>query len=297
VNARTTLEQWRILAAVVDQGGFAQAAQSTHRSQSAISYALANLQDALGVHLLEIRGRKAELTPTGRELLRRSRQIVEQFERLELLAQSLHQGWESELRLVVDAAFPQERLLSVLGELQRSCPNTTISLADAILSGAEEAILHREADLVVTSRVPPGIWGDWLMDVPLIAVAASGHPLHQQGAALALEDLIPHTQVVIRDSGRDHPRDEGWLGAQHRWTVSGIDASIAAVREGFAFAWLPMNRVESLIASGELKPLPLLAGSTRRLPLHVVLVKGPTAGPVARTALELLQRHVPRERA
>ena len=97
-----------ILAAVVDRGGFAQAASALHRSQSAISYALANLQDALGVALLEIRGRKAELTPAGRELLRRSRLVTDQFERLESLARSLQQGWESELRLVVDAAFPQE---------------------------------------------------------------------------------------------------------------------------------------------------------------------------------------------
>jgi DNA-binding transcriptional LysR family regulator len=229
---RTTPEQWRILAAVVDQNGFAQAAKALHRSQSAISYALAHLQESLGVRLLEIRGRKAELTPAGRELLRRSRHVIDQFERLESLAHSLQRGWESELRLVVDAAFPQERLMAVLGELRHSCPQTTISLADAILSGSEEAITRREADLVVTSRVPSGVLGDWLMDVPMIAVAASSHPLHHRGEALALEDLVPFTQVVIRDSGREHPRDEGWLGAQHRWTVSGIDASLVAIRAG-----------------------------------------------------------------
>ena len=93
----------------------------------------------------------------------------------------LQQGWESELRLVVDAAFPQERLFAVLGELQHSCPNTTISLSDAVLSGAEEAITHRDADVVVTTRVPSNVLGDWLLDVQMIAVAASGHPLHAPG--------------------------------------------------------------------------------------------------------------------
>ena len=100
---RTTPEQWRILATVVDRGGFAQAAQALHRSQSAISYALAQLQESLGVRLLEIRGRKAQLTPSGLELLRRSRHVIDQFERLESLARSLQQGWESELRLVRSA--------------------------------------------------------------------------------------------------------------------------------------------------------------------------------------------------
>jgi DNA-binding transcriptional LysR family regulator len=49
---RTTLEQWAVLAAVVDRGGFAQAANAIHRSQSAVSYAVARLQEELDVPLL-----------------------------------------------------------------------------------------------------------------------------------------------------------------------------------------------------------------------------------------------------
>ncbi len=63
--ARTTLEQWAVLAAVVDRGGFAQAAQALHRSQSAVSYATARLQEALGVELLSIQGRRAGTDSAG----------------------------------------------------------------------------------------------------------------------------------------------------------------------------------------------------------------------------------------
>lgn len=290
---RTTAEQWQVLATVVDQGGFAQAAAFLHRSQSAVSYAVAQLQQALGVKLLVLRGRRAELTPAGHELLRRSRRVVEQLSRLESAARALQQGWESELRLVVDASFPQQRLMAVLGELRSACADTTIQLADAVLSGAEEAIVQEQADVVVTTRVPPGALGDWLMDVDMVAVAAPGHPLHREGTRLQLDDLVDHTQVVVRDSGRDRPRDEGWLGAQRRWTVSSVEASLNAVLAGLAYAWLPAHRVEPLIAAGELKSLPLQAGGVRRLSLYVVLVKGEIAGPAARMALELLQRHLP----
>ena len=55
--AKTSLEQWAVLAAVVDQGGFAQAAETLHRSQSAVSYAVGRLQEALEVPLLAIQGR------------------------------------------------------------------------------------------------------------------------------------------------------------------------------------------------------------------------------------------------
>jgi DNA-binding transcriptional LysR family regulator len=291
---RSSVDQWHVLATVVDAGGFAQAAARLHRSQSAVSYSMAQLQESLGVRLLELHGRRAELTPLGRELLRRSRVIVDQFARLEALARSIDTGWESELRLVVDAAFPQALLLGVLAELQGSCPHTTISLADAVLSGAEEAITQGSADLVVTTRVPNGFLGDWLTDVAMIAVAAPTHPLQQLQRTLTLDDLTLHTQIVVRDSGREHVRDEGWLGAQHRWTVAGIEASRAAVLAGLAYAWLPSPLVAADIEQGRLKPLPLAVGGLRQMPLYVVLVKGEIAGPAARKALELLQRHLPR---
>lgn len=293
IPLHTTPDQWRTLAAVIDEGGFAQAAAHLHRSQSAVSYSMARLQESLGVSLLQVRGRKAELTDAGRELLRRSRAAVDQFERLEQLARSLHRGWEPELRLVIDASFPQDLLLAVLGKLRQGCPDTTIQLADAVLSGAEEAITHGEADLVVTTRVPPDVLGDWLMDVQMIAVSSPDHPLQHTGAQIAADDLVQHTQVVVRDSGGDRPRDEGWLGARHRWTVSSIEASLAAVRAGFAYAWLPQHRVEPLLASGELKTLPLASGTARHLALHVVMVNGTAAGPAARLAQELLLQSRP----
>src|SRR6187402_3796334 len=124
---RSSVDQWQVLAAVVDAGGFAQAAEKLHRSQSAVSYAIAQLQESLGVKLMEQQGRRAELTPLGRELLRRSRVIVDQFARLEALARAIDTGWESELKLVIDAAFPQDRLLAVLAELRGSCPHTTLA--------------------------------------------------------------------------------------------------------------------------------------------------------------------------
>src|SRR3989338_9375835 len=108
---RVTLDQWRTLQAVVDHGGFAQAAEVLHRSQSSVSYTVARMQEQLGVPLLRIDGRKAVLTDAGDVLLRRSRQLVLQASPLEDLAYNLDQGWEAEVRLVVDAAYPTERLL------------------------------------------------------------------------------------------------------------------------------------------------------------------------------------------
>ena len=111
---RVTLEQWRTLQAVVDHGGFAQAAEVLHRSQSSVSYTVARMQEQLGVPLLRIEGRRAVLTDAGGVLLRRSRQLVKQASQLEDLAYHMEQGWEAEVRLVVDAAYPNDKLVRAL---------------------------------------------------------------------------------------------------------------------------------------------------------------------------------------
>jgi DNA-binding transcriptional LysR family regulator len=41
---RISLEQWRALQAVVDAGGYAQAAAVLHKSQSAITYAVQKIE-------------------------------------------------------------------------------------------------------------------------------------------------------------------------------------------------------------------------------------------------------------
>jgi DNA-binding transcriptional LysR family regulator len=290
---RTTLEQWAVLATVIDRGGFAQAAQALHRSQSAVSYAVGRLQDSLGIALLSIQGRKAVLTAHGQTLLRRARPLLQELSTLEELADSLDRGWESQLQLVVDLAFPRERLLRIVSELGAACPHTQLQLADAVLSGAEEAITTRSADVVVTSRVPPDYLGDFLLDVPFIAVAHPDHALLRLQRPLAAADLAHHTQVVVRDSGQHEPRDEGWLGAERRFTVSSMEASLAMVTAGLAFAWLPEHLVAAAIASGTARALPLATGAIRNVSLYLVLVHAPVAGPAAREAAQSFARHAP----
>ena len=72
-----------MLHAVVEHGGFAQAAEALHKSQSTISYAVNKLQQQLDVQILEIKGRKAVLTDAGQVLLRRSESLLKDSEALE----------------------------------------------------------------------------------------------------------------------------------------------------------------------------------------------------------------------
>ena len=88
MNPRITLEQWQALVAVVDAGGYAQAASQLHKSQSSVTYLVQKTESLLGVKLFEIKGRKAQLTPTGQLLYRRARVLLDEAAGLEKAAKS-----------------------------------------------------------------------------------------------------------------------------------------------------------------------------------------------------------------
>src|SRR5580658_2501154 len=133
LNPRISLEQWRALLAVVDAGGYAQAAESLHKSQSAVTYAVQKMESLLGVKIFEVVGRKAHLTPTGHVLYRRAKALLEEAGALESAAGSLAAGWEPELRLAVEIVFPTWLLLECCASFAKERPQTRIELYETVL--------------------------------------------------------------------------------------------------------------------------------------------------------------------
>lgn len=287
---RVTLEQWRTLQAVVDHGGFAQAAEVLHRSQSSVSYTVARMQEQLGVPLLRIDGRKAVLTEAGDVLLRRSRQLVKQASQLEDLAHHMEQGWEAEVRLVVDAAYPNARLVQALTAFMPQSRGCRVRLREEVLSGVEDVLKEGTADLAISSLNIPGFLGAELNRVEFVAVAHPEHPLHRLHRLLTFQDLQAQMQVVIRDSGRQQPRDVGWLGAEQRWTVGSLATAAAFVSNGLGFAWLPRHLIERELKDATLMPLPLDQGGSRNPFFYLYSNKDKPLGPATQILVELIQR-------
>ncbi len=290
-SPRISLEQWRSLLAVVDAGGYAQAAAALHKSQSAVTYAVQKMETLLGVKVFEVVGRKAHLTPTGEVLYRRAKALLEEAGALEGAAGSLAAGWEPELRLAVEIIFPTWLLLQCFARFAEERPETRIELYESVLSGTEEALLQRKVDLAVCSKVPPGFAGDLLMRLRFMAVAHPEHPLHHLGRELTLQDLRKYRHLIIRDTGSQR-RSGSWLGAEQSWTVSHKATSIHAATMGLGFAWFPEEMVRDELERGLLKQLPLREGGERWDHLYLVFADRDYAGPGALRLAEIIRTQV-----
>lgn len=287
--ARISLEQWRALLAVVDAGGYAQAAEALHKSQSSISYAIHKMEHLLGLKVFTIEGRKAVLTDTGAMLVRRARLLLGEAAEIESAAKRLGQGWEAEVRLAVDHLFPVDGLFHVLERFSAEAPATRIHLLETVLSGGDEALFGGRVDLAILPVPPPGFLGDTLMRFRFVAVAHPEHALHRLGRELTYQDLRQERQLVIRDSGQNRGKDAGWLGAEQRWTVSYTSTSIRAVAAGLGFAWFPEHHIRQELRDGLLKPLPLREGGQRDWQLHLIFKDRDTAGPATERLATLFQ--------
>ena len=286
-----SLEQWRALLAVVDAGGYAQAAEQMHKSQSSITYAVKKLEKVLDVTVFELQGRKAILTPTGQLLYRRARALLDEATGVERAARRLSGGWEAQLGLAVEPLFPTQVLLKCLAKFGEESPQTRIEVIESVLSGTVDALTHGDADLVISSTVPAGYLGDLLMQVRFLAVAAPDHPLHRESGITA-RDLRGHRHLVVRDSGVARRGHALTIDVTQRWTVSNMSTSIEAVRHGYGFAWFPEERIREELAAGTLRPLSLREGAVRMGSLYLIHADRDSAGPGALRLANLIRETV-----
>lgn len=292
MSPRISLEQWRSLQAVVDAGGYAQAAAALHKSQSAVTYAVQKIERQLNLKLFRIQGRKAHLTEGGRLLYRRAQSLLEEAGAIESAAGTLAAGWESEISLAVEIVFPTWLLLKCLARFGLEHPDIRIELYETVLSGTEEALLQRRVSLAIGPVIPPGYIGDALLPVRFVAAAHPDHPLHQLRRELTAQDLRRHRQLVIRDSGAARSRNALWLGAGQRWTFTHKATSIHAAVSGLGFAWFAEDTIRRELEQGLLKPLPLREGAEQIVPLYLIHAGRDQIGPGAIRLAEIIRMEV-----
>lgn len=294
MTPRISLEQWQALVAVVDAGGYAQAAEKLHKSQSSVTYLVQKLQSLLGVQAFEIKGRKAVLTPAGDLLYRRARVLLEEAASLEKAAKQASAGWEAEIRIAAEVLFPTWLLLKAFDRLNAESPHTRIELFESVLAGTQEALLQGQADLAITPHVPHGFSGEPLLSLRVVLAAHPEHPLHKLGRPVTQRDLRAHRHLVVRESDTKRGT-KTWIDTAQRWTVSHMSTSIFAAAMGFGFGWYPEERIRAELHAGTLVPLKLREGSERFAQHYLIYRDRDNAGPGTLRLAEIIRELVATE--
>lgn len=261
---RFSLDQLAVLDAIARTGSFAAAARELHRVPSAISYSVQTLEEAVSVPLFDRSGHRAGLTAAGRQLLGEARDLLSRAQQLDRTASLLGDGWEPEVRVVVDGAYPMASILKALGVLAEREVPTQVQIDVEYQDGVIDRFHQDRADMMIALGLEDGgrLKGTPLPPLEMVLVAAPGHPLAQK-KKLGRDDLSRHVDLVVKDSSATYARTPrpSFLGTRHVVRFSDFQSKLAALRSGVGFGWMPLHLVRAAMRAGELKLLDLPDGN------------------------------------
>ncbi|MDL4814149.1 LysR family transcriptional regulator [Actinomadura opuntiae] len=183
------IRQLRCFVAVVDEGGFARAADRLRIVQPAVSQQVARLERELGVPLFDRSRRTVRLTGPGERLLPEARALLAAEARIREVASGIAGGLDGVLRLGTSQGLG-DRIDLVLQHLAGSAPRLRVKLVSATLPARLEAVRSGEYDAAFV-RVLDSAPGLELLPVwseGLVAVLPASHPL-AAAPLVRLEDL------------------------------------------------------------------------------------------------------------
>lgn len=268
-----TLDQLRVFIAVIDSGSFSRAARQLRRTQSVVSYTIANLEAQLNVTLFDRSKRRPELTEAGNALLADARTVALKVDAMRARAKSLAEGLEAEVALAVDVMFPASTLVALLDAFQREFPAVALRLRIEALGGVLQLVLEGNCGIGISGWIvetPDAIERQQIGHVLMIPVAAPGHPLAQRGGPIPTAVLREQTQLVLTDrTALTAGRDFG-VFAVRDWRLGDLGAKHALLRAGLGWGSLPEPLVRDDLASGRLVRLQLAEQAETPFPLYLI---------------------------
>ncbi len=293
LDAPITLDQLRVFIAVVDEGSFSKAAKRLRRAQSAVSYAIANLERLLAVDLFDRSGRTPILTEAGCALLADARAVCDRMDQLHARARSIAEGVEPRLSVAVDTLFPMPKLVGVLRELSARYPLVSLHLRTEALGAVASLVMDGTCQIGIgldlEERVRDLVRSP-LLTVEMVPVAAPSHELARRGGTLGPEDVRDAVQIVISDrSTLTEGKDHGVFSAR-TWRVADLDAKRELMLSGFGWGQMPAHRIQRDLEEGKLVRLMLrdVPGSAVHVPLCAMHRKAEPPGPAGRWLISRL---------
>jgi DNA-binding transcriptional LysR family regulator len=252
-----TFDQLEVLKAIVEHGSFRKASETLNRAQSAISYAVRNLEDELGFLIFDRSRYRSQMTPQGEAFFRKSQGVFQSLRELESYAKSLRQGCEPQVRLAVAALIPLKEIIKNLDQLKWRFPQTELKLVVEILGG-DQLLMQDQVDLAITDIRAQNsqIESISLGYISLLAVVAKGHPLAKTLTKKKLElgpqELKTLPQIVLRSSPSAPNRSAGILNVSNLWSVSEFTSKKELLLAGLGWGYMPQHLILNELVTGRL---------------------------------------------
>jgi DNA-binding transcriptional LysR family regulator len=274
--------------AVARCGSMGKAAAQLSVSQPAISKAIADMEYALGVRLLDRSQRGVEPTIYGRALLDRGLNAFDELKQAVRHIEFLADPTAGDVRVGASIFIGTSFVATVVDRLSRRYPRVSVHLLSAEAAMIYRALERREVELVIAGSLGPvaddSMNVELLYDDPFMVAAGAQNPWCRR-RRVKLADLLnepwtlpsrdsltwPLVAEVFRANGLDVPRAA--------FVATSIPARNALLASGRFLTMLPAS-VLRLAGGNEIRSLPVDIPAVGR-PIGIVTLKDRALSPVA----------------
>lgn len=258
------ITDFRLFINIAETSSLTRGAERSFLSVPATSNRIKNLEDNLGVRLLDRSSQGVSLTNAGKTYLQHARVILAQLELLTGDLQQYTEGLKGQLRLLANTTAITEYLPPVVGEYLKTHPDVHIDMRERLSDDIVRAIRDGSADLGVVSGsvVTDGLQSVNLVSSRLVVIAPLGHPVLANGEVF-FKEALQHAFVSLLEGSAIHVFLSRAAAALHtpmtiRVQVASSDAIFRMVEAGAGIAVVPLAGFARLKGSANIGSCTLL---------------------------------------
>ncbi|SMX43590.1 hydrogen peroxide-inducible genes activator [Actibacterium lipolyticum] len=257
-----TLRQLHFLTAVADTLNFSRAAETCFVTQPTLSAGIKDMEERLGVQLVERTRRHVMLTPLGHEIAERGQRMLVEAEEIEALARAHRNPFEGDLKLGAIPTVGPYLLPRALPHIREQLPNLRLFLREELTESLIAGLHDGRLDVILIAL--PFDTGS----LELIELFEDGYQLATpsdrvpEGGATT---LIDSSEIMLLEKG--HCLQRHALAAypgrletsENRFAATSLTTLIAMVSEGLGITLLPELAIRAGVTRHvdiQLTPLP-----------------------------------------
>lgn len=277
-----TYDQLLTLDSIVKHGSFKAASEAMHKSQPSLSIAIKKLEEELGFSIFDREDYRPKLTEKGRAFYQKSITSLEDFHNLYSFGKELALGYESEIKVSIDAIFPIEKLKKTFESFFAPHITTTLSLSIDVLEGSSEKVIDGQVDFAISSYF---VESDELESIKLLDIFMTPCIARESLEGRTVEETITILPQIIVKSSTQKPSDVmfGLYPKSKKWFTSDMSMKIELIKNGLGWGRVPSHLVQDELLSGNLLEISNIPSIHKlNIPLYLLRHKKKLLGPNAK---------------
>lgn len=288
----------QVLVAIADHGSLRAAAVALGKSQPALTQALQQAEEELGVAIFNRTSRGVDVTPIGERILTRARTIASEIGRLDEEVAQLRGEQVGAVHVCVSPLAAVRIMPRALTFFRKSWPTVDVRLSSGLFPGALKPLREGRTDLLIGPAPPAGMAHDIavepLIDTPIQVVTSADSPLLR---ARSLAELREAQWIMIGAPGgpgdifRQPFIDHGLIPPHATTTSESYFGALAMVESLGAVCTFPQLLLQDVLRSWRIAPIPIRETIA---PLRIALMTraGHPLTPAADALAQCIRRRV-----